>query len=267
MEFNRTAVEKLAEQLYARTENLKAHLQTDDPRSLSCKRRGSHGSFYLRAPGPDGRTECYIPQNELKSYRKLARKSYARSILPVLEQDLAALNRLLSDFSWKNELLLADRLPQDLIKLCGAGFESGQTFIKKWRDQTWTERPLYGEPPSHPTRANLLVRSKSEEFIANALFDKGLVFAYEKPVYLPGEPNPWFADFTILHPATLDKVFWEHFGMMDDPVYADRCCRKLMGLMRHGIYPGPQFICTFETRQHPLSALDVDKIIEHFFGR
>ena len=263
---NKTQIETLAKKLSARIAKLQKDQQYPDNAVIRVKKHGNHNYLYLRASRKDDRKEHYIPVSDSKKYRALARKCYAKHMLPVLERDLAVLEKLLSQYSWKNELLLADHFAPELIGLCGAGFESRQTYIRKWQAQTWTERPARGGPPSFPTKSGCMVRSKSEAFIADALFDHGLMFAYEKPLYLKGRKRPYFPDFTILHPVTLKELYWEHFGLMDDPEYSGWSSFKLMEYMRCGLYPGHGLICTFETLANPLYPTDVEQIIRHFFG-
>jgi len=262
---NITEIEKIAESLSSRIDDLRAFRQFSDTRVLRTKKHGSRSYIYIREPRSKGRKEYYIPASEYKNYKRLAQKCYADRLLPLLEKDLTAINDLILNYSWKNEMQLASVISTDLIKLCGKGFDSRETFIRSWCDQTWSEHPLRGGSPNIPANNGVLVRSKSEVFIADALSNYGLNFAYEKPLYTNNSRHLSFPDFTILHPKTLREVYWEHFGKMDDPSYADRNCWKLMDHIRHGLYPGPNFICTFETLSNPLSSTDADRIVRHFF--
>ena len=258
-------LENYSEKLSDRIDLLRHFELTDDDRTLRCRQRGGRTFMSVRSSRKDGRKEHYIPDDDLKDYRRLARKAYARKMLPQLERDQDAIDAFLSGFSWQEERILADSMDPKLITLCGKGFDSKTTFAEKWISQTWTEHPILGDPPDRPVISGHVVRSKSEEFIDNALFNHGLLFFYEKPLYLPGMKYPVFPDFTILDLRTLEEVYWEHLGRMDDPAYADANCKKLMELMRCGLYPGPRLILTFETSEHPLSSLDVEMIIQKYF--
>ena len=52
---------------------------------------------------------------------------------------------------------------------------------------------------------------------------------------------------------------------MDDPAYAKATSAKLGIYIANGIIPSIQLITTYETREHPLSTEEVEKIIEHYF--
>ena len=72
-------------------------------------------------------------------------------------------------------------------------------------------------------------------------------------------------DFTIRHPATGEYYYWEHFGLMDQPVYASNAFSKLRLYAENGILPGIHLITTYETLEHPLSMEMVEKIIKYYF--
>ena len=261
----KSLLEKRADLLSNRIESLKLLLEPERE-ILRGARRGDSCYFYLRKACEEGRKDIYIPRTELRGYRRLAKSSYSKTILPVLEHDLEALDRFLGDYSFRNEKEHADRFAPQFLDLCGSGFESRETFIQKWKQLTWTEQPQVGSEPSHPTLAGHLVRSKSEAMIDNALYAHGLAAHYEKPLYLKDRANPRFPDFSILHPILLKVIYWEHLGRLDDPQYADKNCAKITELMRNGIFPGENLIITFETEDHPLLSTDIEMIIEHYFG-
>ena len=77
------------------------------------------------------------------------------------------------------------------------------------------------DAPEHLTARNERVRSKSEIMIADALARNMIVFRYEYPIEIEGlgYVRP---DFLCLHPVTRQVILWEHYGMMDDPSYADQ---------------------------------------------
>jgi exodeoxyribonuclease V alpha subunit len=87
----------------------------------------------------------------------------------------------------------------------------------------------------HVTARGELVRSKSEVIIANRLDEHGLSYEYEKELLPPGGDarDMRLPDFTISrHGKT---YYWEHCGMMADPVYAQKWREiRLPWYKRHG---------------------------------
>ncbi len=87
----------------------------------------------------------------------------------------------------------------------------------------------------HVTARGELVRSKSEVIIANRLADRSLTYEYEKELFAPGgdERDMRLPDFTISYRGK--TFYWEHCGMMADPVYAQRWSEvRMPWYKRHG---------------------------------
>ena len=74
-----------------------------------------------------------------------------------------------------------------------------------------------------------------------------------------------YPDFTVLNVKKRKEYYWEHFGMMDDPSYAEKVLQKLSTYEQNGIFPGEQLIITFETRKNPLNQKQISNLIEHYF--
>jgi ATP-dependent exoDNAse (exonuclease V) alpha subunit len=70
----------------------------------------------------------------------------------------------------------------------------------------------YEEGKYYATLAEYLVRSKSEVIIANILYDRGIDFAYEKPLFAP-DGTFYLPDFTITFQG--EQYYLEHLGMLD----------------------------------------------------
>ncbi|WP_130608794.1 hypothetical protein [Fluviispira sanaruensis] len=78
--------------------------------------------------------------------------------------------------------------------------------------------------PQILTSFGLKVRSKSEVFIAEKLFEHKIDFRYEIP--LSAEGKTYFPDFTIFIGK---KVFyWEHFGMLSNEDYLQKTKIKIV---------------------------------------
>ncbi len=72
--------------------------------------------------------------------------------------------------------------------------------------------------PQVMTSFGLKVRSKSEVFIAEKLFEKKIEFKYEIPLSAGGKT--YYPDFTLY--VGNNEIYWEHFGMMSDETYAEK---------------------------------------------
>lgn len=115
----------------------------------------------------------------------------------------------------------------------------------------------------HTTLAGHKVRSKSEVIIANLLYTNRIPYRYEAALTL--NELTVYPDFTILHPATQQLFYWEHFGMMDKSTYCDAACNKLKSYCYNGIFPSMQLITTYETGKTPIRSEQVQQIITQYF--
>lgn len=121
---------------------------------------------------------------------------------------------------------------------------------------------MYEENLKHEAIGGLMVRSKSEALIAFALDLAHIPFHYEEILEL--ESKKIAPDFTILHPVTEERVYWEHFGMMDDVAYATETYKKLIAYGQNGILPGKNLIFTMETNAEPLGIREIQGMITHY---
>ena len=84
-------------------------------------------------------------------------------------------------------------------------------------------------------------------------------FRYECPLELGN--TTLYPDFTIMHPKTGELIYWEHFGMMDDPAYCKNVFSKLNLYVANGIIPNINLITTYETKDFPLDTEQINNMI------
>jgi len=107
--------------------------------------------------------------------------------------------------------------------------------------QTMSE--WYEEGKIHRTLTEQMVRSKSEVIIANILFERGIPFQYEVPLYAP-DGTFYLPDFTINWRG--EEWYWEHLGMLHDERYRHHWETKRMWYEKHGF--ADRLITTTEER-------------------
>ena len=117
----------------------------------------------------------------------------------------------------------------------------------------------------HRTARGELVRSKSEVIIADALFDKGIDYEYEKELHLNGDgiKSP---DFTIEDAESGSKFYWEHCGMMSDETYRRRWECKRMIYEKHGIVEGKNLIVSFDKSNGSIDSKEIRNLIAKYFA-
>lgn len=114
----------------------------------------------------------------------------------------------------------------------------------------------YVEGLIHKTLSKKLVRSKSEVIIADALFNEGIPFEYEKLIEENGRRR--IPDFTFAD-AGGDTIIWEHLGLLDNPSYKASWEKKLEFYKSIGFVEGENL---FTTRDHEGGSIDSNEIKE-----
>ena len=73
-----------------------------------------------------------------------------------------------------------------------------------------------------------------------------------------------YPDFTLLNVRARTEIYLEHFGMMDNPEYAQKAIQKLETYSKNGIYIGKNLLVTFETLRNPLDMKMVEGMLKEF---
>lgn len=123
-------------------------------------------------------------------------------------------------------------------------------FAEKWLSENYNDQSFsQGELE---TKSGILVRSKSEKIIADALTDNGLLFVYEKRLEL-ASGYPVHPDFCILDTKNRRTVIWEHFGLMNKPEYVLDTYKKLASYYESGFIRGETIIYSCEGNGEDIS--------------
>ncbi|MBO5995566.1 MAG: hypothetical protein J6Q41_08640 [Firmicutes bacterium] len=96
----------------------------------------------------------------------------------------------------------------------------------------------------HTTSRGLKVRSKSELIICEIFYKYGIEFRYEEVIYLNGKRL--VPDFVIRRKSDGKIFYWEHCGMMDQPIYRKRYFEKRDLYEFCGIVPWDNLIFTYD---------------------
>lgn len=105
--------------------------------------------------------------------------------------------------------------------------------------------------------------SKSELVIYEALRHAGLNPVYEKEMTIEGRTIK--PDFTIAHPFTGQQIYWEHLGMLSNPLYRDKWLKKKDLYEANGIVEDDNLIISHDDPFGGLSMKEVYKKISLHF--
>lgn len=251
-------MQKELEHLLAEVHWIQQKLKNLPEENISCERDKQYIRWYLISEGKRN----YLPRSQEKLANKLMQKNY---YLARLKDDLDEITFL------KKCLKIAPPHTRRIDKLLSPDSSYHNLLLSavfndevSWSTTDYQRSNNYPEKLIHNTYAGILVRSKSEVLIANALFSKQIPFRYEACLQLGS--HTVYPDFTIRHPVTKKIYYWEHLGMMGEEDYLDNALTKIRRYCRNNIYPDGNLILTYESRQTPLDSELVLHIIEHYFS-
>lgn len=240
--------------------SLQSTLRTLPPGKLICARNGNNYKWYQS----DGHTSTYIPKQNRKLAEQLAIKKYIKHQLEYSIREKRAVEFYLRhhDYVACSSEQMFTEMPE-YQELLSPYFRPTSEKLLTWMNTPYESNNKHPEQLIHKTGSGIYVRSKSESLIDMALHVNRIPFRYECALHL-GE-STIYPDFTIRHPQTGNTYYWEHFGLMDDPVYCKNACTKLQLYTSHGIIPSIHLITTYETKSKPLSSETIENIIKEYF--
>ena len=218
---------------------------------------------YYHYKKEEGSKAVYIPQDQTELICRLAQKSYDEKVLREAEKERSLLQKVIVYYTGQTVDTVYDSLSEKRKELVEPIEKSTEEYTREWCAFEYKGREFAPDAPEHYTDRGERVRSKSEVIIANILSKNRIPYRYECPLNLEGI-GPVYPDFTILRMRDRKELYYEHLGMMDDPVYAEKAVRKLYTYMANGIYLGENLILTAETKQQPLNGRIVQEVIERY---
>lgn len=228
--------------------------------NLLCVRNGNYVKWFLS----NGKNPIYIPKKNRSLAEALALKKFYQLQLKELTSKQKLLETQLQDCmepaADAMALLDSDSCFRELLE---PHFRTFSTELLEWAAEDYEHNPSHPEFLTHKTFSQYNVRSKSEVMIANALFSNRIPFRYECVLTL--DQTNFYPDFTIRHPKTGERIYWEHFGMMDKPSYCSSAFNKLRIYAEHGIIPTINLITTYETHNTPIDSVKIQNIVHEYF--
>ena len=251
-----TTQEKLDKQI----QEIQKQLNLLPPGSLVCTKNGKYFKWFHLL----NNERTYLPKKQRSFAIQLALKKLLTLQLRNCKNEKKAV-----------DAYLKYRLPQtdcvdvylqthpELQNLLSSHYKPVSKELMEWSFETFEKNTKNSEHLIHKTLSGNIVRSKSESLIDTFLHINKIPFRYECALHL--NETTLFPDFTIRHPITGKTYYWEHFGLMDDPVYSHNAYSKLQLYTSHGIIPSFNLITTFETQEHPLTSDTIEKIVHDYF--
>ena len=203
----------------------------------------------------------YIKKKDMDLVKDLARNAYYKKLKALLAARLPMLERL--NKSYREDEI--DSLYDDLPPMRQALFEpismTRKGYLSQWLEQQYSGNPMTKSSAEIVTNRGEIVRSKSEKILADMFDAANVPYKYECPLQIR---NGYviYPDFTFLDPVTLEEIYWEHFGLMDDEEYSNRALEKIKTYEAAGLYMGERLLVSFESVQVFLNLDTVRRIID-----
>ena len=222
--------------------------------------------YYCRTNGYDA-TGRYLRKEDSFLIKQLAQKEYYEKALKIAEKERNLLDRFLRTSDEDALLKVYTEMTEGKRILVEPYVLPDDEYARRWQAKPYTGGVFGEDDPVYYTKRGDRVRSKSEQIIADRLYDAGVPYKYEYPfTYDSFEgKKKIFTDFTVLNKRTRSVYRWEHFGRMDDPKYRKTFFWKQSVYSRYNCIPGIGIIFTFEDNENPLDMRYVDKLIEKYF--
>ena len=217
---------------------------------LHCRR--VHGNLTYYQVRDDGSRERILPHNK-NLLIELRAKGFFKKAIQILKKNLSLEQRLLKGFHkltfTSAEMLLPHAYCED--------------YLREWMNQHYPVNCSFLEHKIYETSFGLKVRSKSEVLIAELLHAFEIPFHYDEEVAFRdsfGSLHSFSVDFIIMTPSG-EKIYWEHMGLFHKEDYRNRNLIKLRVLYDNEIMLSNNLIITMESKQSPLNASAIDRII------
>lgn len=227
--------------------------------------RLSHSNSYLQYYHCTNENKLgqYIGKGNDELIQRLAQKSYDEKVLSLAEKRLNQIKKLLKDYEDDEIEQIFQKEHKVRQKLIQPVEPTWEQRVNQWKSIEYQGKGFSEDIPVILTERGERVRSKSEKIMADYFYRHGIEYKYECPIYLKGI-GIVYPDFTFLSKKIGKEVYWEHNGMVDEPLYARNMVRKIDAYESNGIFPGERLILTFETEQNILNSSKIEQMVRNY---
>ena len=221
--------------------------------------------FYriYRDSGKQIKRKLTSDDNELLA--SLRKRRQAKSALPYIADIISMYEFILNNEIIYDPIAIESTLPEQYRDPASSYmFLPGDINPVVWENSSYNSNDFHSEALIHVTEAGILTRSKSEAFIGTQLERHNLPYRYEPELDLGFRKI--YPDFAVFLPEERRVVYWEHFGLVDNPAYMMNALHKIDDYIKAGYYPGINLIITYETKEQPLTIATINEKIEDLMG-
>lgn len=221
--------------------------------------------FYYRLtyinPKTGKRERKYIPKPRTDFAAALAQQSYNHEVEKFVNCMIPLLKKLLEEIEENKLDAIYENLHPGRKVLVTPIIPTRRQKLAAWKSIDYQGLPFREEDRYFTTNNGEKVRSKSEKILGDKFHHYGIAYKYECPFHHKNR-RTLYPDFTFLDTETNQEIYWEHFGRMGDPIYANNALKKINEYASCGIILGERLIVSFESSEIPLDEKSVDLLIQ-----
>ena len=254
-------LERICRELTERKADMMDELKYLPEGQFFCTDQEGYRRYMQRIPATGNRKKehRYGIKKKPEVLNGLVRKEYVTEALKVIDQDIRALDLACKRYRPIDENTIMSPFLADYPELV-KGIYPQEIDPEEWKNRFQRIDDFHPEDLKHTNADGKTKRSKNELYIESRLNHYGLIFRVDCPTGIPGlYRNP---DFSILRRRDWKVIYWEHCGMMNDPVYRNRNERRLKDYERAGIVPWDNLIVTYDTLEGGLRGDLVEAMIK-----
>lgn len=225
--------------------------KVDYPRYYSSKDKGID-QFYKK----EDKKRVYVRVSERETVKKALQKEYDYKVNEKLHEMRKRLLSFLKGYNVSEINKIYESMGEVKKKLVKPIVCSDEEFVANWLREHKSDENYMVDGRIYKTEAGEMVRSKSEKILADLFYKNGIPYVYEMNLKLR-DGSICVPDFTLLKIKERKTVYWEHFGIADDPNYAVKTLNKLYKYENNGIVLGRELIISFESAR---MAFDISQI-------
>lgn len=201
--------------------------------------------------GAGWRTKSKNISDSPKLIRDLAQKGLNKKLKRIYTRNI----RVLEDILNKYIPLTSDVLMPEKYR---------EILVENNNGENYKTYPFDPAVHIHATVCGIMVRSKAEVIIANALWHYGIPFVYEELFPYRSEDGKWlYPDFTI-HLPDGQTIIWEHWGLLDKHNYCLHNAEKLYTYNQNRYVIGKNLIITQDDADGACDSAFIYQIIEQY---
>lgn len=247
---------KYLDELIKKTQKRLKNSQPCEGQHVVVLKRKRTYQYYL--VGPEGKRK-YVKKAETEMVRKIMQREYDEAVLRVMREDKRRLETFLRMYDPDSIPDAYGKMSSGRRALVKPVVETDEEYVERWKRQFVGQVNMYEKERKFLTENGEEVRSKSEKILADLFYKMGIPYYYEPRVELRNGAVV-YPDFALLDVRRRRTVFWEHFGLANEPEYAVKSMQKLRMYGESGYAIGENLVFSIETTDRPLDVSELKKM-------